>query len=104
MKDIKQEYKKQIISIMGVGIQNIKEGSYFVEYLNIDRRTLKHYINELRKEFPIVSRNTKPCGYYIATKESEINEYINNLQSYIHGCEENIKNMQSHLKGAEDVF
>lgn len=94
----KEELKKNIIKLMGTGIEEIKEGIYFMEMLNIPRRTLTDLLTELRQKYPIISRKVKPCGYYIATNEKEIMEYIYDLEMMVKGCQLNIDNMKNHLE------
>lgn len=100
-KDLNELRKKQLIGLMGKGVENIKEGEYFIRMMRISRRMLTDTIEELRNEYPIVSRKIKPCGYFIATKPEEIKDYIIDLQSTINGLQNNVIKMQNHLNKGE---
>lgn len=97
----KEKIKKQIISLMGYGVENIKEGSEFTKILNITTRTFTDLLGELRTEYPIVSRKVKPTGYFIATKPSEIKEYMVDLKNMIRGCKVTLNKMECHLEKIE---
>lgn len=96
-KEEKERLKSQIISHMGVGIENIRKGEFFIKLFGITRRNFTNLITELREEYPIVSRKTEPHGYYIATHDYEIADYIINLQNYVEGCNNTIKTMKKYL-------
>lgn len=96
-KNVNELRRKQLIGLMGKGVENIKEAEYFMKIMNIPRRTLTDIIEELRKDYPIVSRKVKPCGYFVAIREEEIKDYIIDLQSSINGLQNNVTNMQNHL-------
>lgn len=106
----KQEMlKRQIISLMGEGIENIKTGDYFTKTLNISRRMFTDTLESVRLEIPVISRKTKPCGYYIATNKKEIMDYINELFLEVDGYYTTIKIMENHYckmdsYGGNNVF
>ncbi len=95
--------KDRIKVLMGTGIESIKPCSYFTTTLHISRRHFRQELAELRKELPIVSRDTEPCGYYIAEDIESVEEFIHDLQSTIKGYQNLIDLMQEHKERMDET-
>lgn len=89
MNNIKfeNELQKQIFTLLGKGKHDCRPSSYFLSILHISRRAFREEINCMRKQLPIVSRDTAPCGYFIAETEKELQEFIDSIQQDIRGYE-----------------
>jgi DNA-binding IscR family transcriptional regulator len=60
-------------------------------------RKLKEVISELRKEYPICSKETDGGGYWIAENENDIREFIIMIAKRRNGYTQTINRMQRHL-------
>ena len=60
-------------------------------------RKLKEVITELRKTYPICSKETDGGGYWIAENESDIREFIMMIAKRRDGYNKTINRMQRHL-------
>jgi len=60
-------------------------------------RKLKEVITELRKTYPICSKETDGGGYWIAENESDIREFIMMIARRRDGYNKTINRMQRHL-------
>ncbi len=60
-------------------------------------RKLKEVITELRKEYPICSKETDGGGYWIAEDEHDIREFIVMIAKRRDGYNKTINRMQRHL-------
>lgn len=98
----KTELQKSILSLLGNGKENIRQSSYFTGMLKINRRAFRAEINELRNDIPIVSRDTAPCGYYIAETSEELEEFIESLKHTVRGYQSLISIMEKHLENLDE--
>lgn len=60
-------------------------------------RRLKEVITELRKEYPICSKEIDGGGYWIAESENDIREFIMMIAKRRNGYNKTINRMQRHL-------
>ena len=60
-------------------------------------RKLKEVITELRKTYPICSKETDGGGYWIAESESDIREFITMIAKRRNGYTKTINRMRRHL-------
>lgn len=60
-------------------------------------RKLKEVITELRKEYPICSKETDGGGYWMAENENDIREFIMMIAKRRNGYTQTINRMQRHL-------
>ncbi len=60
-------------------------------------RKLKEVITELRKTYPICSKETDGGGYWIAENESDIREFIMMIARRRDGYNKTINRMRRHL-------
>lgn len=60
-------------------------------------RRLKEVITELRKDYPICSKETDGGGYWIAENEDDIREFIMMISRRRDGYNKTIDRMQRHL-------
>lgn len=60
-------------------------------------RKLKEVITELRKEYPICSKETDGGGYWMAENENDIREFIIMIAKRRNGYTQTINRMQRHL-------
>ena len=60
-------------------------------------RRLKEVITELRKTYPICSKETDGGGYWIAENKSDIREFIMMIARRRDGYTQTINRMQKHL-------
>lgn len=60
-------------------------------------RRLKEVITELRKEYPICSKEIDGGGYWIAENENDIREFIMMIAKRRNGYNKTINRMQRHL-------
>jgi len=65
--------------------------------LNVSFRELKRLITSLRKEYPIVAKETEGGGYWIAENEDDIINFIQMIQRRKQGYEETITTMSSFI-------
>jgi len=92
------QLKKDIIQLL---IFTRKEESMktvdLCNILNIDKRTLKAIISELRKIYPICSKDTDGGGYWLDFKKEDINGFIKLLKIRRDSYNKTIKDMESYL-------
>ena len=85
-----------IISTKGTKIKPAKTKDICFE-CNITPRELKRVVSELRNDYPIVSKETEEGGYWIATSEKEIIDFIKMIERRKKGYETTIKIMNIYL-------
>lgn len=66
--------------------------------LNISFRVLKRLITSLRDEYPIVSKDNDGGGYWMASNEDDILNFINMMNVRKRSYEDTINKMNRHLK------
>jgi DNA-binding IscR family transcriptional regulator len=60
-------------------------------------RRLKEIITELRKTYPICSKEIDGGGYWMAENKNDIKEFITMIKKRRDGYTQTIKRMQKHL-------
>lgn len=97
-KEKYEELKLLVLTkIKNVNANTPITGKKLKEELNIPSRTVKSIITELREEYPIVSKETNGGGYWIATTDLEILEFIRMMEHRKQGYEKTIKKMIKFL-------
>jgi len=90
LKDIVLEQipNKRVEAIQGKELQTLT---------GLPLRRLKEVITELRKEYPICSKEIDGGGYWIAENENDIREFIMMIAKRRDGYTKTINRMQRHL-------
>ena len=78
-------------------------GKELRDYFDLDSRQLQKVLTELRQDYPIVARETYPCGYFVAKNEDDIVNYIQLLQTHVKGYKNTLKLMNAHLADFGDI-
>lgn len=68
--------------------------------VNISFRILKQCITSLREEYPIVSKETNGGGYWIATTDEEILNFMNMIEARKKGYTETISRVSNFIGGS----
>ena len=73
------------------------KGKRLCNNLNLPFRVVKKIITSLREEYPIVSKETNGGGYWLATSQSDILQFIKMINARKIGYEETIDKMKKFL-------
>lgn len=103
MKDFIEEIEDTLDYIVLNKIQNASRTlpiklKRLCDEINISPRIAKRIITKLRKEYPIVSKETNGGGYWMATTPEEVNDFISMINARKFGYEETINTMKKHLR------
>lgn len=102
MNNQKIESKEIILNL----IPSAKEGaitlSDIASYTGFSYREIKAVISELRKSYPICSKETKGGGYWIAESEQDVVDFIQMIERRKAGYQATIDTMKTHL--TDDTF
>ena len=77
--------------------KNPVQGRTLCNEINVSFRELKRIITDLRKDYPIVAKETEGGGYWIAETEDDVIDFIRMIQRHQKGYEETIKTMNSFV-------
>lgn len=73
--------------------------SDLADVTHISKRQIKEAVRRMREHFPIISSTDTHCnGYYIATNDNDIIDFVNIQTHYIKTLQKTVKAMKSHLK------
>ena len=86
-----------ILSRIPVGRSNAVTGKDLSRNLGISNRMLRIYINHLRKDNPICSKDSDGGGYWIADCDADIFECINGFRSRIRDFSNTISNLSNQI-------
>jgi hypothetical protein len=99
MMRISREYlKENLFNLLSKDFNERKTSKELCDTLFISFRELKELITELRIDVPICSIETNGGGYWIATSNREINEFVGMIESRKAGYQKTIDVMQNHIK------
>ena len=93
MENLKDIVLEQIPNKRAEAIQ----GKELQTLTGLPLRRLKEVITELRKEYPICSKEIDGGGYWLAENENDIREFIMMIAKRRDGYTKTINRMQRHL-------
>ena len=96
----KQETLKDVIKeSIPYGYDNRITLRELVRWTGLSSAEIKKIIAELRIELPIVAQHANGGGYWVATTEAEIKDFINLITAHRNAVNKTISIMQEHLIG-----
>lgn len=83
--------------LQNTDIKNPIQGKKLCSELNINSRTFKSLLRDIRLDYPIVAKETNGGGYWLAHTDAEIVDYINMLERHKVGYDDTISKMTKLL-------
>lgn len=93
----KSELKELVLNLIPSNKYNAITLADLSSFTGYPYRTLKEIITELRKSYPICSKETDGGGYWIAENEEDIVEFVKMIERRKSGYQRTIDTMKTHL-------
>ncbi len=97
MTNKKINYTKKVLSLIPEKQEMAITGERLRNLTGLTNRALKKIISDLRKEYPICSRETNGGGYWMAENDMDIREFINMIIRRRNGYNNTIEIMKNHI-------
>lgn len=94
--------KGQIRTALKRGKCNAIQRGQLVKLTGLDDRTNRILINELRNEGMIIISNSSGAGYYLPSKLSEAEHFVNEMDKRARRCFESTKTAREWLRNNHD--
>ena len=93
--------KELILNLIPSSKENAIKLSEIASYTGLAYRQIKEVISELRKSYPICSKETEGGGYWIAESSKDIVDFVYMIERRKKGYQLTIDTMKTHLSDKE---
>jgi DNA-binding IscR family transcriptional regulator len=91
-----KELKAKILSLLPNEKSDVISLTELSDLVGLSKRHTKLLISELRKKYPICSKETTGGGYWITDKLSDVRNFINMIKNRRDGYTETMHRMRKH--------
>lgn len=96
------ESHERLLNILQYGKSNAITRQELIDLMNISDRKLRSMIHDLRTEGKVICSDAGGKGYWLPTKRSEVQDFIDQMSSYGRQCFNAAKSARKYMKDHED--
>lgn len=96
------ESHERLLNILQYGKANAMNRQQLSDLMNISDRKLRSMIHDLRTEGKVICSDAGGKGYWLPTKRSEVQDFIDQMDSYGKQCFNAAKSARKYMSDHED--